>query len=518
MLNSQKIKELWTNLQEEHFKGKWAILIPMSIGAILCIYYAANGNIPLAATICIIPFVLMFLGLFIHKPVLLFSILFIVNYGIMGINRYISIPLPISVLMDALMISTLLALCIALIRNRTTFKQEVIPFILLYGVWVVFCLIQVFNNTAGMGFEFMTTPWFKEVRPLAFHALYIILIFTLLFTRNKHIRYFLYFWGIAIILAAIKGYIQRNQGFDPYEMRWLMSGGARTHFIHSGIRYFSFFSDAANYGSNMAFSLVVYAICFLYEKNKFDRICWLIIALAAGYGLMISGTRTALIVAISGFVLYTLLSKNIKLFLVSCSFLIISVGILKFTTWGDGNQFIRRMRTAFDPEDASLQVRLINQKAIKAYMKEAPWGIGIGIGMGADQLPTNNKYWMVSITPSDSSLVYVWMRTGAIGVSLYLLVLGLAIIAECYIVLFRIKDKQLRGILTAFTCGSACMIVAAYGNNIYTQYPNTLLVFGLQTLVFMGPYFDRQITAEKEKEQKALEEKDEIRPAQEKET
>ncbi len=34
----------------------------------------------------------------------------------------------------------------------------------------------------------------------------------------------------------------------------------------------------------------------------------------------------------------------------------------------------------------------------------------------------------------------------------------------------------------------------------------------------MGPYFDRQITAEKEKEQKALEEKDEIRPAQEKET
>jgi hypothetical protein len=110
------------------------------------------------------------------------------------------------------------------------------------------------------------------------------------------------------------------------------------------------------------------------------------------------------------------------------------------------------------------------------------------------------------------------MRTGAIGVSLYLLVLGLAIIAECYIVLFRIKDKQLRGILTAFTCGSACMIVAAYGNNIYTQYPNTLLVFGLQTLVFMGPYFDRQITAEKEKEQKTLEEKDEIRPAQEKET
>ena len=54
--------------------------------------------------------------------------------------------------------------------------------------------------------------------------------------------------------------------------------------------------------------------------------------------------------------------------------------------------------------------------------------------------------------------------------------------------------------LTAFTCASACMIVAAYGNNIYSQYPNTLLVFGLQTLVFMGPYFDRQIAAKKEQD------------------
>jgi len=57
------------------------------------------------------------------------------------------------------------------------------------------------------------------------------------------------------------------------------------------------------------------------------------------------------------------------------------------------------------------------------------------------------------------------------------------------------------------------MIVAAYGNNIYSQYPNTLLVFGVQTLVFMGPYFDRQILAEKK--QKTLEIKDEIRPEEE---
>ncbi len=511
-MQSSQLKEYLCNIRE-HYKGRIAVLAIMVIGALCCMIYAANGNFPLAAMICAVPVVMVLVGVFVHRPVILFVILFVVNYGIMGIGRYVHIPLPVSVLMDGLFLSTLVMLCFSLIRGKTVFKQEVIPFLLLYGVWVIFCLIQVFNNTIGLGMGFMITPWFKEVRPMAFHAIYVILIFALLFNKNKHIKYFLYLWGVAIILATLKGYIQRNRGFDSAEMHWLMTGGATTHFIHSGIRYFSFFTDAANYGSNMAFSLVTYAICFLYEKNRFDKICWAVVAVAAGYGLMISGTRTALIVAISGFVLYTVLSKNVKLFLTSCALLILAVGFLKFTTIGNGNQFIRRMRTAFDPEDASLQVRLDNQKAIKSYMKEAPWGIGIGIGMGADQLPQNNKYWLVSITPSDSTLVYVWMRTGAIGIIVYLLVLCLAIVVESFIVLFRIRDKQLRGILTAFTCASACMIVAAYGNNIYSQYPNTLLVFGVQTLVFMGPYFDRQILAEKK--QKTLEIKDEIRPEEE---
>ena len=494
------MKEELNNIQE-HFKGRRTILTFMVVGAFLCMMYAAMGNLPVAVAICALPFVLIATGLLVRKPVVSFILLFVTNYLIMGIGRYIHIPLPISVMMDALYLVTLLVLCLNLIRGKATFKQESIPFLLLYGVWVVFCLIQAFNNTAGEGF--LWAAWFKEVRPLAFHGMYVILIFTLLFNENKHIRRFLYFWGAFILLAAAKAYIQRNRGFDSYELQWLWSGGARTHFIHSGIRYFSFFTDAANFGSNMAFSMVTYAVCFLYEKEKFSRIFYLIVAIAAGYGMMVSGTRSALMVGIAGFVLYTILSRNVRLFLLSASFLIVSVGILKFTTIGEGNQFVRRMRTAFDPEDASLQVRLNNQKAIKSYMREAPWGIGIGVGMGADQLPKNNKYWIVSVTPSDSTLVYIWMRTGAVGLTVFLLVMGLAVVAESFIVLFRIRDKQLRGMLTAFTCGTACMLVAAYGNNIYSQYPNTILIFGLQTLVFMGPYFDRQIAAKQEEEQKA---------------
>ena len=474
----------------DYMRGKWGIIAIITFICMLCAIWAATGKMVMAIALFMCPVLLIMAKSIIRKPVILFGILFVTNYCILGLTRYISIPLPISVLMDFLMLGLAFVLCLSLIRGHKSFKQESVPFILIYGCWIMYCLVQLFNNTTGTGLQF--SAWFKDVRPMALHAFYIIIIFTLLFDKEKHIKYFLYLWGVFILLATIKGYMQRNWGFDTNEWHWLMTVGGRTHLIHSGVRYFSFFSDAGNYGTNMAFSMVTYAICALYEQNKYNRICWIVIAIASGYGMLISGTRTAIAVAITGFVFFTLLSKNIRLFLISTVLLVSMVGILKFTTIGEGNQLVRRMRTAFDPEDASLQVRLTNQKAIRSYMKEAPWGIGFGLGMGEDQLPHSNKYWIVSVTAPDSTLVYLWMRTGIVGISVFLLVLGISLLIQSYIVLFKVKDKELRGKLVAFTCGSACMIVAAYGNFVYHQYPNTLLVFGLQTLVFMGPYFERR--------------------------
>jgi hypothetical protein len=50
----------------------------------------------------------------------------------------------------------------------------------------------------------------------------------------------------------------------------------------------------------------------------------------------------------------------------------------KFTMIANGNDQVRRMRTAFDPNDASLQVRLDNQKILKGYLDSRPFGGGIG--------------------------------------------------------------------------------------------------------------------------------------------
>ncbi len=494
---NEKLQDIRTELQ-----GKWGILTVFLLGWLLCLKYILGGNLSIGMIIGILPLVLLIGGIFIKKPVVLFAVLFTVNYFIMGSLRYLihhPLPLPVSVIMDILYVMLVCILLVKCVWGHYEIRRIGIGILFIYLIWVLYCLIQAFNNTCDTGFEF--TAWFKDIRPYAFHPIYIIIIFAILFRKVEHIKWFLYIWAIFTLLAVAKGYWQRNHGFDQYEWWWLWSGGERTHFINSGVRYFSFFSDAANFGSNMAFCTVTFGLTALYIKGWKSKIFFLGVALASGYGLMIAGTRSALFVALAGFVLYTLLSKNWKLFLSSTLLIILAIGFLKFTTIGDSNRLIHRMRTAFDPKDASLQVRLENQKAMKAYMKEAPWGIGMG--RDASNVPVNNKYRLVSITATDSTLVYIWTRTGIIGLTIYLLLYVVTMIGGCYIVLFKIKNKELRGILTALLCGAACMMVAAYGNLIYLQYPNGLLIFGCETLVYLGPYFDRQLTKQKEEKENA---------------
>lgn len=122
---------------------------------------------------------------------------------------------------------------------------------------------------------------------------------------------FLILWGIMTLLAAAKGYWQKNKGFDSTELSWLWAYGARTHFIHSGIRYFSF-------SLTRVFSVPVwdypalFHAYFFYTKNLFLRLFYLIVGMAGFYGLLISGTRSAIAVPIAGLGLFLFLSKSWK--------------------------------------------------------------------------------------------------------------------------------------------------------------------------------------------------------------
>jgi O-antigen ligase len=226
-----------------------------------------------------------------------------------------------------------------------------------------------------------------------------------------------------------------------------------------------------------------------------------------------SGTRTAIACLMAGFITYIFLSKSTKIAIPFSIFFAFFVFILVFTKIGDGNAQIHRMRTAFDPKDASANVRSINQETMKKYLKDAPWGIGIAQGYGS--VPANNKYTLMSTIPADSEYVYIWIRTGIIGITTFLICTAIMLLGACWIVLFRLRSPSLRGIGAGMCCAFVSFQLGGYGNQILMQFPNCLVFYGGLTIVYVLPFIEnewieyenKQLAIQEEKKRLKLEKK-----------
>ena len=57
-----------------------------------------------------------------------------------------------------------------------------------------------------------------------------------------------------------------------------------------------------------------------------------------------------------------------------------------------------------------------------------------GIGMNQENIPSNNKYQRLSMIPPDSEYVFIWVRTGVIGVSIFAYCMVLMLAGASYVV------------------------------------------------------------------------------------
>ena len=472
-------------------KEKGIAVVIMAIATLLCIHLSVNVKSTTGFALGLVPFLLLMTYACIKNQYIALVILAVVNYFIMGLGRYVSIPLPISVIFDLIFGFIFATILFRNLENKDNFSNIFNLYFLFTLLWFAYCFINVGNHATG---TVHFNAWLGNVRVISLYAMITCIIISIAAKKYQFIQYFLIVWGILTLLAAAKGYMQKNQGFDYAELSWVLTRGANTHLLRTGIRYFSFFSDAANYGCGMGLSLVTFFLSFFYTKNKYLKIFYLLVAAAAGYGLLISGTRASMAVPIAGLGLFVFLCKSWKIGLTSATILILGVLILKYTTIGDSNRLIRRMRTVFDTEDASMNVRYENQKALKAYMSEIPFGIGLGVD--AEEVPPQNKYYFVATCPPDSELVYIWIHLGKVGLIVYLVLQALMYVCACCILLFRVKNPEIRGPLSGMLCGTAGMLVASYANQIYFQFPNGPLIYTCLTLVFLAPYFDKQYSEE----------------------
>ncbi|MCQ2238167.1 MAG: O-antigen ligase family protein [Bacteroidaceae bacterium] len=459
----------------------------------------------MTAVILALGILVLFYGLYLFctKPWAGFIMTIVLNYFIMGLGRYTTIPLPISVIIEAVFILYI----IILFSKKDQFTEDgKIPASLfaIYGIWTLYCTLEIINDTCNLGIDVIA--WFKDVRYYGYDPLLCMTIFAMIICSKKDVKKFLQIIGVILIIAGIKCFWQKTFGFDYAESAWLEGYGARTHIINGGTltRYFSFFSDAANYGSHCAIFGCVYGFLALFHNKKEwkTKLFYGVVAVCCIYGMFMSGTRTAIFVFLGSIFAYVILSRNAKMFGYAALGLLVLVGVLIFTNRGNSIQAVRRMRSAFNLEqEASVEVRDLNKEALSKYLAEAP--LGIGLGKDRSNVPQYNRYYLVVDTPPDSSLVYFWMQTGIVGVSLFTLVCFIILACCTYKVWFKIKDPELQTICALFTAAAAGWFAAGYANQVYFQYPNSLIVFGMQTIVFLGPYLDKKL--QEEKEQKELE-------------
>ena len=142
-------------------------------------------------------------------------------------------------------------------------------------------------------------------------------------------------------------------------------------------------------------------------------------------------------------------------------------------------------------------------------MQDAPWGIGIG--MGNDNVPANNKYNKMATIPPDSEYVFIWLHTGIIGITIFIITMLLMLGGACWIVLFRIKSPSLRGIGAGFCCAFVSIQLGAYGNQILMQFPNCLIFYGGLSIVYVLPFMEKEWVEYEAKEIAKQEEKSRLK-------
>lgn len=431
-----------------------------------------------------IPFALICMLLAMQKLTLSFCFVFIMNYLVMGINRYYS--MKAGLLMTFLALSLLFIVFLQNLYKQQEWERSRTLLVALWGIWFLYCLGEAFNP------ESLLEPWAIAIPQLAVFPLLFATLVPLLLHEYKHIHWLLAIWAVLTLMGAAKGYWQRNHGFDSTELDWLYNlGGANTHLIHSGIRYFSFFTDAANFGSSMGLSLVTFGISSFYIRNRRLKILFWTAALAGGYGLIISGTRSAIAVPFFGFAFYALACRNIKGILLAIFILASSFILLNYTKIGDSNRLIHRMRTAFDMQDASFLVRAYNKQKIYDEMINKPFGVGLGLGGGkAKRFRPDSP---ISQIPTDSFLVLLWVETGIIGLLIYLTIITTILYKGTRIVIYEIRNKELRGILLAMLAGICGLIISSYANEVI-GFPNGIIIYTFMGIIFAAPYYDKKLT------------------------
>lgn len=489
------VNKVYSNRISEYAHENGGRVLLLFLLFLLSLYSFKNSGINGMAMVLAIPISIIAIYFTFRYRMLSFWSLFIINYFVMFISREIGLPVPVSLVNEMI---ELVLIAISIIDLRDSNLNNAANY-MLFGVggWCLFCMIEVFNNTCGLGMNI--TAWFTGIRLMAFQLLYAVIVFSIYINTPQRLFQLFKAWAFCAFFAVFWCWKQIHIGWTSAETYWLfVQDHARQHIVNGIIRYFGTFTDAANFGIHMACASVSFFVIAITNRVKKHRIFFGFVGVLTTWAMFQSGTRTAIFCMMAGFMVFLVLSKSTKIIVPVSIVFGLFIGMLMFTNIGQGNNQIRRMRSAFNPEDASANVRDINKAAIAKYMKDAPWGIGIGIF--ERDIPAWNKFKIVSQIPPDSEYVFIWVRTGWIGVSWFAICNLIILLGACSVVFFKIKNRSLMGMGAAWCASFAALHLGGYANQILMQFPNIVVFYGGLSTVFLMPSIEKEFEAYEAKE------------------
>ena len=459
---------------------------PLNILVILCIAVIAAWMISLtgimgAIGFIVLPFIAVYLYCLFTNPIIGLYTALVLGFILLGLARYLR-GVQVGLGMDAMLVMTYIALIISRFKDKVDWSPIYRDITWLAVIWFCYSLFEVVNPEARS-----LAAWFSG-RGVSLYMLMLVPLTLLFIDSNKKLDTIFFIWGIFTILGTLKGIMQLNIGIDKFEKAWLDDGNAQTHILFGKLRAFSFMSDAGQFGGNQAYSAVVATIVSLVQKDWRKKLFFIVVAILGLYGMIISGTRGSISIPLTGFLAFFVLRKNLGVMIFGFVLLLVVFIFFKYTSIGQGNDQIRRMRTAFDPNDASLQVRLENQKKLRIYLASRPFGGGIGLGGVKAQRYLPNAF--LSNVATDSWYVLIWVEQGIIGLLLHLFILFYILIKGSYAVMFKIRDPVVKMKMAALCSGMFGVMVASYGNAVLGQMPTSIVIYITVALILNWEKFD----------------------------
>lgn len=456
------------------------VIATVLVGAIV-----AKGGLKVAIALLFLAPMIYFLNrVFTNPAVGIYAVLFMAFTAI-GLTRYIrNVPLGLSI--DGLLVIMVVAIFFKRLSEDIDFTLLKRDLVYLMVIWFVYSIMEFFNPAA-----LSRTAWFYAVRGVSLYPLLLIPIAILVFSKLKNLYGFLLFWAIFSLLASLKGLQQKYIGLDYAEQYWLNTVGAITHIINGKLRIFSFFSDAGQFGAAQGAAGIVFAGVAASLKSPGKKIFYWIVAIMSLWGMMLSGTRGAVIVPALGGVVFVILSKRPRVIIAGGLAIALIYIFFAYTYIGNSSYTIARMRTAFHPEtDASYLVRLHNRQILAAYLTDKPFGGGIG-SAGNWGLRFSPQGFLANVA-TDSWYVQIWAEQGRVGLILHLFILMYIMFKSFYLIMAKVKSKELGNILGALLGGYVGIMGAAYGNGVLGQMPTGILLYLSWVFLFQAQALQRE--------------------------